>query len=64
MESGSQSSDPTDHTSQKLASFIGTLIALLTLAAPIISIAHFPSTRYDQILQSPQQLLPQPNDLD
>jgi len=71
MESGSQSSssqsnDPPGQSPQKLANIIGTLIAVLTLAAPLFSIARFSSPSYkpsyDLMLQypiqSPVQLLP------
>ncbi|NJR58427.1 MAG: hypothetical protein HC769_05925 [Cyanobacteria bacterium CRU_2_1] len=44
MESGSQADEPAERTPQRLASFIGVLIALLTLTVPIFAIALFSST--------------------
>lgn len=58
MESGSSQADPAEHSPQKLATAIGTLIALLTLAVPIFAIAQFSSNKPDQLLQSPPQFLP------
>jgi hypothetical protein len=58
MESGSQSNPPGDRTPQRLANIVGTLIAFLTLAVPIFSIAHFSSVSDDPLIQSPAQLLP------
>ncbi|MBD3883448.1 hypothetical protein IFO70_16900 [Phormidium tenue FACHB-886] len=43
MESGSRVSEPGERTPQPLANFIGAFVALLTLAVPIMSIAHFSS---------------------
>lgn len=63
MESGSQSTDPAERTPQRLANIVGTLIAFLTLAVPLFSIAHFSSASYDQLMQSPAQLLPDPGEL-
>jgi hypothetical protein len=62
MESGSQVNEPPGRTSQRLASLVGTLIALITLIVPIFAIAHFSSASYEQLLQSPTQLLPRARD--
>ncbi|MBF2079118.1 MAG: hypothetical protein IGR76_11520 [Synechococcales cyanobacterium T60_A2020_003] len=44
MESGSQPDIPHKQSSQRFAHIIGTLIALLTLAVPLLTIAYFSST--------------------
>jgi hypothetical protein len=58
MEPGST---PADHAaqqnSQKLANVIGTLIALLTLAVPLLAIVHFSSGSSGN-WQTPGQLSP------
>lgn len=61
MESSSQASEPPERTSHKLANFIGTLIALLTLAVPLVAIAHFSSID-TQPWRTPAQLLPRSRD--
>jgi hypothetical protein len=43
MESGSQGDHPAQGTSQGFASFIGAVIALLTLSVPLMMIAYFSS---------------------
>lgn len=66
QSSGSQSNDPPGQAPHRLANIIGALIAVLTLAVPLFSIARFSSPSYepsyDLILQysiqSPVQLLP------
>ena len=58
MESGSQSGDPPERVSHRLADVVGTIIALLTLTVPIVAIAHFSSVSYDN-WQPPANLMPQ-----
>ncbi|MCU0567954.1 MAG: hypothetical protein MUF49_15310 [Oculatellaceae cyanobacterium Prado106] len=58
MEPGSTSADtPAEQTSQKLATVIGTLIALLTLAVPLYAVTNFSSQSLVN-LQTPGQLSP------
>ncbi|MGF1498728.1 MAG: hypothetical protein ACFB8W_18160 [Elainellaceae cyanobacterium] len=59
MDSGSQTDKPPQERSHTLANIIGTLIALLTLIAPVLAIASFSNTSND-LLRSPtyQLLLP------
>jgi hypothetical protein len=57
MESGSQAGDG-ERTSQPLANLMGALIALLTLAVPIVSIAHFSSVDL-AVWHTPTQVLSQ-----
>jgi|GEM_PF-2811228 len=52
MDSSSQPDKPPQETSQALANLVGTLIALLTLVAPILAIAAFSSPASEWI-QSP-----------
>lgn len=62
QSSGSQSNDPPGQTRHRLANIIGTLIAVLTLAVPLFSIARFSSPSYepsyDLMVNPPVQLLP------
>jgi len=55
MESGSRTDTSPEQTSHKLADFIGTLIALLTLVLPIMTIAYYSS------LESPDFFSPPTN---
>ncbi|MBE9006526.1 hypothetical protein IQ259_16000 [Fortiea sp. LEGE XX443] len=43
MDSNSQSVNPTDTYSHRLADLVGTAIALLTLTLPLFVIAHYSS---------------------
>ncbi|MBD2298989.1 hypothetical protein H6G80_03740 [Nostoc sp. FACHB-87] len=43
MNSNSQSANTTDTYSHRLADFVGTAIALLTLTLPLFVIAHYSS---------------------
>ncbi|MGB3493507.1 MAG: hypothetical protein WBA57_12310 [Elainellaceae cyanobacterium] len=52
MDSSSQTDKPPQETSQALANFVGTCIALLTLIAPILAIASF-SSPANEIIPSP-----------
>ncbi|MBD1852218.1 hypothetical protein [Leptolyngbya sp. FACHB-711] len=52
MESGSQASEPPGRAALRVADVAGTLIALLTLLTPIVTIAYFSSVNA-QSLQSP-----------
>ncbi|HEY9696597.1 MAG TPA: hypothetical protein V6D10_05005 [Trichocoleus sp.] len=61
MESGSQTGDPPERTTQRVADVIGTLIALLTLFVPIFAIAHFSSVS-DITGSPPVNLLSRPGD--
>lgn len=45
MDSGSQTDIPHKRSSDRLANLVGTLIALLTLILPIITIAYFSPNR-------------------
>lgn len=56
MEPGSPANS-VERSPHTLATVIGAVIAFLTLAAPIVSIAQFSSTKTDRLLQSPAQLL-------
>jgi hypothetical protein len=44
MEPGSRADNPPEHPSHTLANLLGTLIALLTLTAPALTIVHFSSS--------------------
>jgi hypothetical protein len=58
MEPGSTSADiAAKQNSQKLANVIGTLIALLTLAVPLLAIVHYSSGSSGN-WQAPAQLSP------
>ncbi|WP_143467601.1 hypothetical protein [Leptolyngbya ohadii] len=52
MESGSRASEPPERATLRVADVVGTLIALLTLLVPIVTIAHFSSVSAES-LQSP-----------
>ncbi|MEB3216313.1 MAG: hypothetical protein VKN72_08780 [Nostocales cyanobacterium 94392] len=43
MDSNSQSANPPDTYSHRLADFVGTAIALFTLTLPLFVIAHYSS---------------------
>ncbi|MBD2446592.1 hypothetical protein H6G76_05325 [Nostoc sp. FACHB-152] len=45
MNSNSQSANPTDTYSHRLADIVGTAIALLTLTLPVFVIAHYSSNQ-------------------
>jgi hypothetical protein len=45
MDSNSQSANPADTYSQRLADIVGTAIALLTLTLPVFVIAHYSSNQ-------------------
>jgi hypothetical protein len=57
MEPGSTSADNSARPSQKLANVIGTLIALITLAVPLLAIAHY-SSGSSGGWQTPGQIAP------
>jgi cytochrome b561 len=61
MEPGSQTTDPAEQASHKLANLIGTVIALLTFTVPILAIVHFSSAGpsiSNEHWQIPVDLLP------
>ncbi|MDY7020864.1 MAG: hypothetical protein SWJ54_05800 [Cyanobacteriota bacterium] len=41
MESDSQPPSPSSHSGDWFANFVGTVIALVTLAIPLLTIAHY-----------------------
>lgn len=41
MESDSQPPSPSSHADDWFANFVGTVIALVTLAIPLLTIAHY-----------------------
>jgi hypothetical protein len=47
MESGSPSANASDQPPHGLADIVGTLIALLTLTAPLFVIAHYSSSNIE-----------------
>jgi hypothetical protein len=52
MDSNSQSANPTDTYSHRLADLVGTAIALLTLTLPLFVIAHYSSDNVPNHQQS------------
>jgi hypothetical protein len=58
MESGSQPDLPPNPSSQRLASLVGTFIALLTLAVPLLAIAYFSSSSLDLWQPTPVRIVP------
>jgi hypothetical protein len=57
MESASQSDNPPQRKSGKVADILGTLVALLTLTLPFVMIAYFSSSNIDTLPQSNYPLL-------
>ncbi|MCU0524781.1 MAG: hypothetical protein MUF72_08135 [Elainella sp. Prado103] len=58
MESSSRASSSVERTSYKLANlklanFVGTVIALLTLTVPLFAIAHFSSVESPELRTAP-----------
>jgi hypothetical protein len=61
MESGSQTDKSPEHPPKAIANIAGTLIALLTLIIPLISIAHFSSNSTEAWRPSTYQMLHPPD---
>lgn len=52
MESASQSDNPPQQSSSRLAGIIGTFVALLTLTIPFVMITYFSSSGVDSLPRS------------
>lgn len=56
MDSGSDPANSADPPPHKLADFVGTLIAVLTLTLPLFIIAHYSSSKAEVLQPAPYTL--------